>query len=222
MPPVVIDRPSEGVVRLTIDRPEKRNALSIAVRDAMSDALDELADDETIKTVVITGAGDVFSAGFDLTEFQDLDADHQERLWRSSDRWHVRLLTFPLPLVAAVNGPALAGGFDLALMCDVRVAADIARFAHPEYQWAPVVYAPMAELVGAALARDLAFTGRSLSAEEALQHGLVSRVVPADELVGAVDAVTTAICAAGRDVLVDTKARAMARAGFVVDGRLVV
>lgn len=217
---VVVDRIGEGAARLTLQRPEKRNALSIGVRDQMSDALDQLAADETVKAVVITGAGDVFCAGFDLDEFQDSDPDHQQRLWASSDRWHVRMLTFPLPLVAAVNGPALAGGCDLAVMCDLRVAADTARFAHPEYKWAPVVYTPLHDLVGGALARDMAFTGRSLTAEEALAHGLVSRVVPAAGLAEAIEEVVTAICQAERDVLVHTKARIHARARTVVDGRL--
>src|SRR5215207_133132 len=104
----------------------------------MSDALDELAGDEAVKTVVITGAGDVFSAGFDLREFEQPEL--ADELWASSDRFHSTVLRFPLPLVAAVNGPALAGGFDLAVMCDIRVAAATARFAHPEIRFGDVVF----------------------------------------------------------------------------------
>ena len=130
MPELIrLTAPVDGVARITLHRPEKKNALSIRLRDEVSDALDALAVDESVKVVVITGAGDVFSAGFDLHEFED--ADLADALWASSDRFHATVLRFPLPLVAAVNGPALAGGFDLAVMCDIRVAADTARFAHP-------------------------------------------------------------------------------------------
>ncbi|HEX9682459.1 MAG TPA: enoyl-CoA hydratase/isomerase family protein [Acidimicrobiales bacterium] len=218
---VLVERPWDGVARLRLNRPEKRNALSIALRDQMSDALDTLADDTAVKTVVITGAGDVFSAGFDLREFEDTDPDHQAALWTSSERWHVTLLRFPLPLVAAVNGPALAGGFDLATMCDIRVAADVARFAHPEYSWGPVVYAPLEVAVGGSVARELAFTGRELSAQEALDVHLVSRVVPPDELEAAAGELCGRIAAAERSALVDNKRRMAARANTVTpDGRL--
>ena len=135
----MVDVPADGVATLTLNRPEKRNALSIAVRDEVSDALDALAADESLKAVVITGAGDVFCSGFDLKEFERLgEPEFADRLWASSDRFHRTVLEFPLPTVAAVNGPALAGGFDLAVMCDVRVAADTARFAHPELSFGDV------------------------------------------------------------------------------------
>ena len=89
-------------------------------------------------------------------------------LWASSDRWHRTVLEFPLPTVAAVNGGAYGGGFDLAVMCDLRVARDTARFAHPEHAFTQVVYAPLHDLVGGAVARDLALTGRRIDAAEAL------------------------------------------------------
>src|SRR3954466_11266352 len=121
---LTVSTPAEGVALLTLDRAEKTSALSIALRDEMSDALGALADDDGVKVVVITGAGDTFSAGFDLKEFDRLDdADHAAQLWASSDRWHRTLIEFPLPLIAAINGAALAGGFDLAVMCDIRIAS---------------------------------------------------------------------------------------------------
>ena len=150
--------PDDGVVTLTLNRTEKKNALSIALRDELSDALDDLGGDEAVKSVVVTGAGDVFSAGFDLREFQQPELADQ--LWASSDRFHATVLQFPLPLIAAVNGPAIAGGFDLAVMSDVRVAADTARFSHPEIEFGDVVYGPLHDIVGGGLARELCFTGR--------------------------------------------------------------
>ena len=208
--PVLRSAPGDGVVTLTLNRPDKKNALSIAVRDEMSDALDELAGDEAVKTVVITGAGEVFSAGFDLREFQQPELT--DRLWASSDRFHATVLRFPLPLVAAVNGPAIAGGFDLAVMSDVRVAAETARFSHPEIEFGDVVYGPLHDLVGGGLARELCFTGRVVDAEEAKTLGLVSSVVPVDELADEVTRFTDMIDRAPRDVLLRTKAKAIRRA----------
>src|SRR4051812_24629007 len=128
---VMVTGPAEGIGILTLNRPERRNALSIALRDEMCDALDALAADDACRVVVVTGAGEVFSAGFDLKEFADPAIT--EQLWASSDRWHRTIVEFPLPTIAAVNGGAFGGGFDLAVMCDIRVAADTARFAHPEH-----------------------------------------------------------------------------------------
>ena len=203
---------------LTLNRPDKKNALSIALRDELSDALDDLAGDEAVKTVVVTGAGDIFSAGFDLREFQQPELTDQ--LWASSDRFHAAVLQFPLPLIAAVNGPALAGGFDLAVMSDVRVAADTARFSHPEIEFGDVVYGPLHDIVGGGPARELCFTGRVVEAQEAKALGLVSSVVPVAELAGEVKRFTDLIGRAPRDVLLRTKAKAIRRAAVVRDKTL--
>jgi enoyl-CoA hydratase/carnithine racemase len=210
--------PEDGVVTLTLNRMEKKNALSIALRDELSDALDDLAGDEAVKTVVVTGAGDVFSSGFDLREFQQPELSDQ--LWASSDRFHATVLRFPLPLVTAVNGPAIAGGFDLAVMSDVRVAADTARFSHPEIEFGDVVYGPLHDIVGGGLARELCFTGRVVEAQEAKTLGLVSSVVPLDELAGEVTRFTDLIGRAPREVLLRTKAKATRRAAVARDQTL--
>jgi enoyl-CoA hydratase/carnithine racemase len=201
---------------LTLNRPERRNALSVALRDAVSDAFDELAEDQSIKVVVVTGAGTVFSAGFDLGEFDRAASDEvfMRELWASSDRFHRTVLTFPLPLIAAINGPAIAGGFDLAVMCDLRVAASTARFSHPERSFGDMVYGPLHDLVGGAVARDLTIGGRELSAKEALAVHLVNDVVDRDDLMNQVGQVVDRVCVAPRDVLVRTKAKALRRAGF--------
>ena len=171
-------RPHEGVAVLTLHRPEKKNALSIELRDTLAACLTALSLDESVSVVVLTGAGGAFSAGFDLDEFAGLgDAGHADRLWRSADALHQVLLEYPLPLVAAVEGVAYAGGFDLTVLCDLRVAGQSARFAHPEVVFGDVMYGPLRELVGGAVARELVLTGRRVGAEEALGLGLVSRVV---------------------------------------------
>jgi enoyl-CoA hydratase len=206
--------PEEGVALLTITRADKKNALSNAVRDEMSDALDVLAADEALKALVITGEGDVFSAGFDLSEFDRMQEPGFADEWmRSSDRWHRTVIEFPLPTTAAVNGPALAGGFDLAVMCDIRVAAQAARFAHPEQTFSDVVYGPLHDLVGGAAARDLCMTGRPVSADEALGLRLVTSVVPAGEAVDEARRLAALVARAPREVLVRTKAKAVRRAG---------
>src|SRR4029078_9065539 len=125
---VLVSPVVEGVATITLNRPEKRNALSIAVRDLVVDALDRLAAADDLKCVVLTGAGAVFCAGFDLSEFRIEDPEFQKQLWGSSDRFPRTALCFPLPAVASLNGPALAGGFDLAVMCDIRIASNTVRF----------------------------------------------------------------------------------------------
>jgi enoyl-CoA hydratase len=209
--------PAPGVALLTLQRPEKKNALSIALRDEIGDHLDALAGDEDVKVVVFTGAGDTFSAGFDLQEFTSEDPAVQQALWPSSDRYHRAMLRFPLPTIAAVNGPALAGGFDLAVMCDVRIASETAAFAHPEHTFGDVVYAPLHDLVGGAVARDLCFTGRRIDAPEALRLGLVSRVVAPADLMDAALATAAHIAEGPREVLVRTKAKVLARLAVPTD-----
>jgi enoyl-CoA hydratase len=208
-----VTTPAEAVALLTLERSDKKNALSIALRDEMSDALDRLADDDAVKVVAITGAGDTFSAGFDLKEFDHLeDQTFAATLWASSDRWHRTLIEFPLPVIAAVNGAALAGGFDLAVMCDIRIASTAARFAHPEQSFSDVVYGPVHDLLGGAVARDLCMTGRVIDAEEALALRLVTRVVAPDQLLDEALITAAQITRAPRDVLQRTKAKAVRRA----------
>jgi enoyl-CoA hydratase/carnithine racemase len=211
---VLVSAAVDGVATIRLNRPEKRNALSIAVRDLVSDALDGLAADESVRCVVMTGAGDVFCAGFDLAEFRVEDPEFQKRLWASSDRFHRTVLCFPLPLVASINGPALAGGFDLAVMCDLRIASNTTRFAHPEQSWSQVVYGPLEALVGGAVARDLCFTGRAVEAAEALRLGLVTAVVEPAALAAETERLTASIAQAPRTALLSTKRKALARAGI--------
>jgi enoyl-CoA hydratase/carnithine racemase len=214
---VVVDRGDAEFATLTIDRPEKKNALSIALRDAISDQLDLLAEDPELKVLVITGRGSCFSAGFDLDEFAENEPAFQDRLWASSDRFHHAVLRFPVPTIAAVNGAALAGGFDLALMCDIRVAAASAFFGHPEHAFGDVIYGLMHDVVGGAIARDLCLTGRRVDAAEALRLGIVREVViPNDELLAAATDIAREIARAPRWALIRTKAKAIARTGIAL------
>jgi enoyl-CoA hydratase len=212
---------SQGVVTLTLDRPRQKNALSVALRDEISERLAALADDETVHVVVVAAAGDVFSAGFDLKEFARIgEREVADRIWGSSDRFHRSLLEFPLPTIARVQGPALAGGFDLALMCDLRVASERASFAHPEVAFGTIAYGLLHDLVGGALARELTLTGRALDAHEALAHGLVTRVVAPDALDEATAELARSIAARPRQVLLSDKRKIIRRAGHQIAGTL--
>ena len=217
--PVLLVERLDGYATLTLNRPEKRNALSVELRDEISDALDELAEEPAIKAVVVTGAGPVFSAGFDLSEFDRAAGDDAfgRELWASSDRYHDTLLHFPLPTLAAINGAALAGGFDLAVLCDLRIAVATARFAHPERTFGDVVYGPLHDLVGGAVARELTIGGREMTADEALGVHLVGEVVAPMELMIRAATIVERVIAAPRDVLIRTKAKALARAGYTRD-----
>jgi enoyl-CoA hydratase/carnithine racemase len=206
----------DGAIRVcTLNRPDKRNALSIALRDELSDTLDQWSHDPALRVVVLTGGPDVFSAGFDLREFDTAFADEElaARLWASSDRYHHRVLSFPLPIVAAVSGFALAGGFDLAVLCDVRVVSTTATFAHPERTFAEVVYGPLRELVGGGPARDLMLTGRTIDAEEALRLGLASAIVEPGALLDTAIDTARQIAAAPREILIKNKAKILRFAG---------
>lgn len=205
---------ADGVATIVLSRPEKKNALSIALRDEVSDAVDALVTDANVRCIVITGAGNLFSAGFDLGEFKLLaDPAGAARLWESSDRFHHALLGCPLPTLAAVNGPALAGGFDLAVLCDLRIATTTATFAHPEVTFGDVVYGPLHDLVGGAVARELALTGRSVDAAEALALHLVSAVVAPDDLGAEIARWTGYLTRVPRELLMRTRQKIVRRAG---------
>jgi enoyl-CoA hydratase/carnithine racemase len=202
---------------ITLNRPEKRNALSHALRLEIVGALDEVQKDDAISVVILTGAGPVFCAGFDLSEFkQDAHAfadiveagePQDGSIWTSGQLMHERLGTFAKPLIGAINGPALAGGFDVAVQCDVRIASETAQFGHPEIKFgAPTLVTILSQIVGGAVARDLALSGRKIDATEAHRVGLVSKVVPADTVLDEAIAYARVVAEAPLDALKAVKA----------------
>jgi enoyl-CoA hydratase len=171
----------DGVATLTLARPERRNALSIKLRDAITAQLDDWAADAGVRVVVLTGSGSTFCAGFDLNEFGQRELATQIK--DSSRRYHRAVWNFPKPLVAAVNGPAMGGGMDLSVLCDCRIASTAAVFGHPEIKFgAAPLFTPLQWIVGLGNARELCLTGRRIDAAEALRIGLVTRVTEPDEL----------------------------------------
>jgi len=166
---------SDGVLLLTLDRPEKRNALSIELREGLAGELRRAAGDDDARAIVLTGAGTAFCSGMDTTQFGG-DRAHKERIVETSVALFDAVARSPKPTVAAVNGPAIAGGFALALLCDLRVAAPQARFGFPEVgRHIPPSYAAATAALPPALARDLVLTGRLVDADEALALGIASR-----------------------------------------------
>jgi len=199
---------TEGPVAVVaLNRPEKRNALSIALRYEIDACLAALEQDDGISVVIITGRGPAFCAGFDLSEMRFDDAVHVKRFNESSAAYHMRLMNFRKPLIAAVNGPALAGGLDLAVLCDIRISSEGASFAHPEIRFgSPVLFTALRDIIGGGLARELCLTGRKINAAEALRIGLVNQLVPSGRLLEAAKEVARTIAEAPRSGLEATKA----------------
>jgi enoyl-CoA hydratase len=210
---IVLSDIKNSICTLKINNPDKRNALSIAVRDEISDALDQIVGEPELKVVIIRGVGNMFSAGFDLGEFQKAaqDPHFHGRLWSSSDRFHHTVLNYPLPTIAAINGPAIAGGFDLATMCDMRIASSNAYFSHPEKSFGDVMYSPLHDILGSALARELILTGRKIDAREAARIRLVTKCVSQEKLDEHVMQMATEIAGAPRENLMNTKAKIIRR-----------
>jgi enoyl-CoA hydratase len=198
----------DGAVALvTLQRPEKRNALSIELRLELAHALARLASDDGVSCAVLTGAGSAFCSGMDTTQFGG-DRANKQRLVDSTAAAFGAVMRFPKPLLAAVNGPAIAGGFALALHCDLRLAAESARFGFAELpRGIPASYAAALAGLPEPVARELALTGRLMGAGEAQRHGLVSDVVADGEVVERTLGVAAGIAAQPLEALLETKRR---------------
>jgi enoyl-CoA hydratase/carnithine racemase len=174
-----IERHDE-VALVTLRRPEKRNALSIDLRLELADAFGRLSHDRAIGCIVLTGAGPAFCSGMDTTQFGG-DLEHRKRLVETSTLAFEAVGECRRPIVAAVNGAALAGGFALALLCDIRIASERAFFGYPELpRGIPPSYAAARAVLPATVAQELCLTGRLVKANEAQKLGIVREVVSGD------------------------------------------
>jgi len=191
----------DRIAFITINRPDKLNALSDAVVGELARAVDEIVNREDIGGVLITGAGKAFVAGADIGELAKQDPfQAKDRSLRGQGTFR-RLETCGKPVVAAVNGFALGGGCELAMACHLRIVSDKAKFGQPEVK---LGICPgyggtqrLPRLVGKGRALDLILSGRMIGAEEALQIGLANRVVPADHLMEEAERVLREIMAMG-------------------------
>jgi enoyl-CoA hydratase/carnithine racemase len=210
----------DRVALVTLNRPDVRNAINAQVQTDLRAALDAFRDDDAVGAVVITGAGErAFAAGADIGQLQDYDL--HTGLRSSMQRLYDEVESFEKPTIAAVNGYALGGGCELAMACDIRIAASTARFGLPETNLSVLPGAGgtqrMARLTGVGMAVDLILTGRLLRAEEALAAGLVTRVASPEELVATARQVASDIL--GKGPLAVRLAKLVIRTGMDADRR---
>lgn len=169
-----LDTFDDGVALVTLNRPDSRNALSAALRSDISGCLRRLEEDAGVRAVVLTGAGQIFCAGFDLKELKAGDAS---TIFAEAQSYHRSVHAFRKPLIAAVNGPAMAGGMDLALMCDVRLGCRQSQFGQPQVRMGiPASYDLVRSVIDEATARYLCLTGDAVTADDALRHGIISAI----------------------------------------------
>ncbi|HEX5965148.1 MAG TPA: enoyl-CoA hydratase-related protein [Pyrinomonadaceae bacterium] len=176
----------ERVAIITINRPEKRNALSIQIREEGAALLDELRKDDSVGVVVFTGAGEkAFIAGADISEFAGRTSITQRDVMMGRSLF-TAIDTFPKPVIAMINGFCLGGGCELALACDIRIASETASFGQPEINLGIIPGGGgtqrLTRLVGEGKAMELILTGEIIDAKTAYAIGLVNHVVPADQL----------------------------------------
>ncbi|MBS7270711.1 MAG: enoyl-CoA hydratase/isomerase family protein [Candidatus Freyarchaeota archaeon] len=179
----------DGIGIITLNRPEKRNAINFEMFTEIGEAADIVSGDDDIKSVIITGAGPSFSAGIDFNSFGrfgGISSREFRNLGRKIQIGWTRIENIEKPVIAAINGSAIGGGLELALCCDIRIAADNARMGIPEVCIGIVPDLGGAQrlprIVGLGRAKELIFTGRIIEAQEAERIGLVNRVVPAEKL----------------------------------------
>jgi enoyl-CoA hydratase/carnithine racemase len=198
--PLAIEKDSRGVAWLTLNRPDVLNAVNLAMRDALWEALLAVRDDPDVRVAVIRGAGErAFSAGADISEFGTAPSYVEARRARHDrDVWGL-MLSITKPLVAAIHGYALGAGCEMALCCDIRIASDDAMFALPEVKLGYIPSAGGTQLlprtVPAGVAREMILSGDPVDAQRALSMGLVTRVVPRARLHDEADAVAAKLAA---------------------------
>jgi enoyl-CoA hydratase len=202
---MLVERPREGIARVTFNRPDRLNALSWPMVDEYLNLVQALGEDEALRVIILTGAGRGFCAGLDLKQRDDAlgGADDVYTVYRRQEKVSAlatALRAIPHPVIAAVNGPAAGGGLAIALASDMRLCAPEASF-HASFVRiglsacdAGVSYT-LPRIVGLGLASELMMTGRAVDAEEAARIGLVNRLVPADELQEAALALAEGIAA---------------------------
>jgi enoyl-CoA hydratase len=217
--PILLRESASWGVRLTLNRPDKLNAISADLRDSLKSAIEEAAADPAVRVVVIAGAGRAFCSGYDLSEAVPTDAWGWRQVLAKDVEATLAIWRCPKPVIAQVHGYALAGGLELAMACDLAVAAEDAQLGEPEIRFgsAPVTLL-MPFLVGQKKTRELLFSGDLVDGLEAARIGLVNQAVPADRLTDEVDALADKLARVPEDVIAPTKLmlnRAMEASGFL-------
>ncbi len=191
-PPLTQSIDENGVARLTFNRPGQRNALDASLWESLGHRLEQLAFNPDVRCLVITGAGEAFAAGGDLkTLLAELKDEAAAKAFRARlHRCFEAICHFPHPTIAAVNGPAIGGGLEIAISCDIRVAARTVRFGMPAARFGMVMaqadFARLANIVGIDRARFLTMTGEVIDADEGFRIGLVHELADSEKLEAAV------------------------------------
>jgi enoyl-CoA hydratase len=177
----------DGIATITFNRPQKLNALNADLLSEFSNALDEIAADEGIRVLILTGAGEKsFVAGADITELATFSALQAKRFSETGHALIDKLQTLPIPVIAAANGFALGGGSEIALACDFIYASENAMFGQPEINLGIIPgfggTQRLPRLIGKNLAKELIFTGNMITAAEALSMGMANKVYPQEQL----------------------------------------
>lgn len=189
---------------LLLNRPEKRNALSLNTLREMIHACEDLATRQEVRVVVIRGKGPMFSAGHDLKELAEGDLQDYRQIFAACMKMMLLLHEIPQPVIAGVHGIATAAGCQLVAACDLAIATENARFATPGVKigfFCTTPMVPLSRAVGRKKALEMLFTGEFVSAHEAMQFGLVNQIVPADELDDAIRRLADHICQFSREVV---------------------
>ncbi|MCB2306291.1 short-chain-enoyl-CoA hydratase [Clostridium estertheticum] len=215
----IILQMEDKVAVLTISRPKALNALNSETLKELDLAIDEIANDDKIYAVIITGAGKAFVAGADITEMKDLDVMGGRRFGNLGNKVFRKLETLEKPVIAAVNGFALGGGCELSMACDIRIASVKAKFGQPEVG---LGITPgfggtqrLSRLVGLGMAKELIYTAKIINAEEALRIGLVNKVVALEDLL--VEAKALANTIAGQAPIAVSLCKAAINKGMQLD-----
>ena len=196
----------DAVATVTIHRPDKGNALAPRVLEELEHAFLSLAARRDVNVIVLTGGERYFSAGFDLNEIRKLQKVSNEAYTAMFHRTYRAILFCDQPVICAVGGPAIAGGFDLTMMCDVRYASSRAKFGQREIVLALTpIMDPLWRIIGLGRAKEVTLTGRIYGADEAERMGYVSRVFPEAELIPGVMAIAREMAGYDRQCLVETK-----------------
>lgn len=195
-----------AVLSLTLNRPDKRNALHPDLIAELFSELDKAANDPALNVVVITGAGSSFCSGLDLGFVLEADFDSKIAYLENVFAMFQRIYTQPQPVIAAINGPAIAGGFDLAVMCDFRLCSPTATFAQTEILLGltQMVF-PLYKIIGLGRAKELAMTGEVINSNEAHRIGLVNHVCQAEQLLSSAMSLAETLAARPREALFETK-----------------
>ena len=204
--PLVLSCYDGTVLTLTLNRPEKSNSLHPDLVAQLSAALAQVEIDEERNVVVITGAGSAFCAGLDLELLLKWSTDQKLAHLDTVIRVFRQIWALPQPVIAAVNGAAIAGGFDLAAFCDIRLAAREAIFGQAEINIGLTqIIHPLYKSIGLARAKEMAMTGQNISAEEAFRIGLVNHVYPREELMERAMELASVLASKPREALFATK-----------------